>query len=409
MRLNYIIALSLLAVGARAQDLAVVGGRIEIGNGKSLNKGTVLIRGGKITAVGENVAVPSGVSTLDATGQVVYPGFIDACTTSGLKLPAAPETPAPRDITAAAPPTMWEKNRRGIFGRNDASSALDLAGSLADAHKAGITAALFAPGSGLVRGQMAVGFMTDTKQTAQPFGYGLSFRGTGGTGYPGTLLGFTALLRQTIADAEAYNRVSGPSEDLDLKGMAPLVKKSTPAVFFVDSDTEIYRALSIADEFGFTPILVGARDAYLRAEQLVKRKVPVLVNINVGSEPGLTSQADGPPKEVLEERRADWRERATNVQKLDAANVLFAFSSESGNYDNHLSNVRRLIQLGLKKDAALRGLTINPATVFEREKDLGTVEVGKFGNLTLMSGDFADGNSKVTSVVVAGKRFEVKP
>ncbi len=411
MRQWLLAAFSLIAVCAGAQDVAIVGGRIELGNGRSIAKGNIIVRGGKIAAVGASAAVPPGMATYDAAGATVYPGFIDGFSTSGLRLPAPPEAAPPPDTRNTAPPTMWEMNRRGIRGRVNAADCLDLAGMLGDAHKAGITTALLSPGSGLVRGRTAIAHLTDEVQTATPFGIALSFRGGGGGGggggYPGTLFGFTALLRQTLADAQAYALNAPSKEDLDLKGLTPLFKKEAAGVFAADNEGDIYRAFRTAEEFGFPFIVSGGREAYQSASQLAAAKVPVLVNIAIGSEPSVTPQPDGPPQAIMEERRDQWKERAMNILVLEKAKVKYAFSSDAAGFDGYLENVRKLIKLGLDKNVALRAMTLSPAEIFGMEKSLGTIEDGKTANLVVMTGDFADDKSSVKATFVMGKKFEV--
>ncbi len=415
MRFTFLFVIGFLITIASAQDIAIVGGRIEIGNGKSIANGTVIIRGGKIVEVSANPTIPEGMAKVDATGLVVYPGFIDGYVAKGLKLPDVPAAATPPSNLTSAPATMWPENRKGIRSRINVADCLDLKSILPDAHKAGITSALLAAGSGLARGRTALAFMTDEQQKAIPSFHELSFRGTGGGGgggggggtYPGTLLGFTSLLRQTLSDAQLYAESSSTKEDLDLKGLNSLVKKEAAALFAIDSESDIYRSMQVAAEFGFSFGIYGGRDAYKRADQLAEMKVPVMLNIALGEEPSVTVQPDGPPLALLEERRATWRERATNAVQLDRAKVQFAFSSEGDGYGDYLKNIRRLIQLGLPKDSALRAMTITPATILGQANSLGTIEKGKVGNLVLMSKDFVDDQSVVNAVVVMGKKFEV--
>lgn len=422
MRHWFVFAIATMGFLASAQDIAIVGARIEVGNGKVLDKGTILIQGGKIVSIGKDIRVPTGVPQLEASGLFAYPGFVDGYSTKGLKLPAAPEAaPAPNVLTTA-PATMWEMNRKGIRSRINAADCLDLASMIPDAHKAGITSGLLAPGSGLARGRTTFAYFTDEKVAAMPAAIELSFRGTGGGGpgggggggaqstgynYPGTLLGFTALLRQTLADAKTYSMTPGVKEDLDLKGLVPLIKGEATGIVSVDTEPDIYRALKLSEEFGFPFAIAGGRDAYKRSGQLAKAGVPVLANISIGSEPSTNAAPDGPPKAILEERKALWQERALNVQKLIEAGVRVAFSSESSGFGDYLANIRTLIKLGLPKKEALRSMTSVPAQVLGMEKEVGSLEVGKLGNVVLMSGDFADEKSIVKIVVVLGKKFEV--
>lgn len=411
IRRSTLLVISLVAVSVSAQDVAISGARIEIGNGKTIDNGTILIRGGKIAAVGNNVQIPSGVTTLDAKGMVAYPGFIDGYTSKGLKLPdQTPGASAP-SITSVAPPTMWQDNRSGIRAQVSAASCLNFGSSLKDAHAAGITAALFLPGGATIRGAGAFAYWTDEKVAPKPYGMEMSFRGgggrpAGGSGYPGTLLGVIALLRQTLYDAQTYAQTPDAKKDADYDALQPVLKATTPAIFAADSDLDIARAISMGAEFGFPIVIEGGRDGYKRAKMLVDKHIAVLANISPGEEPSQDVAPDGPPKPVLQERHDIWKERSANILRLNEAGVKVAFSSDYDGMDDYLKDIRKLIALGLPKAAALKAMTVTPAEIFGVDKDLGTLETGKQGNVVLMSGDFADEKSKVNKVVVLGKVFD---
>jgi len=422
IRSVFISSLILGSAFSFGQDVAITNARIVVGNGKVIKQGTILIQSGRIVSVGATGQLPAGVATFDASGLTAYPGFIDGYTTKGLKIPAAPEAAVGPNTTTTAPATMWAMNRKGIRGRLNAADCLDIAGSLEDAHKAGIVAGLLAPGSGIIRGRTAVALFTDEKQTPTAEAFELSFRGSGGGGpgggggggastsynYPGTLLGYVALLRQTLYDAQSYSQAAPAKEDPDLKGIASLFNGEASALISADSDVDIYRAMKLGEEFNFKFAISGGRDAYKRADQLSKMNVPVLANISIGAEPSLNVQPDGPPKAILEDRKALWQTRSRNVIELVKAGVDVAFSSEGSGFDEYLANARKLVKLGLSPDDCLRAMTMTPAKVFNLEKDMGSIESKKLGNVVLMSGDFADEKSEVRAVFVNGKKFEVK-
>jgi len=105
----------------QTKDLAIVGAHIETGDGKVIASGTILIHDGKITAVGESVSVPNDIETIDGKGLYVYPGFIDAYSTQGLKLPDPPSGGTAPDSRNSPPrcgtqtrgafaPTSWRRN-----------------------------------------------------------------------------------------------------------------------------------------------------------------------------------------------------------------------------------------------------------------------------------------------------------
>jgi len=68
----------LLPAALTAQDLAIRNATLITITGGDIENGTILVRGGKIAAVGKNVTIPAGVRTIDGTGKFVMPGIIDA-------------------------------------------------------------------------------------------------------------------------------------------------------------------------------------------------------------------------------------------------------------------------------------------------------------------------------------------
>src|ERR1700692_4215283 len=103
---------AILAMPAAAQTIAITGGKVYPVSGPPIENGTVIITNGKIAAVGANVPIPAGAQRVDATGQLVTPGFVDASTQLGVQEVAAVNDT--RDMSArgkdniAAAFTVWE-------------------------------------------------------------------------------------------------------------------------------------------------------------------------------------------------------------------------------------------------------------------------------------------------------------
>ena len=411
-----IVVLALALVGAAwSQDsFAITGARIERGDGQVVESGTVVVADGKIVAVGAQAAVPPGMTVVDGKGWTVYPGFVDAYTTRGLKVPAA-AAQDPRDDKTEAPATMWSKNRKGIRAEVRAAAFLDLATSVEDFHKQGFTAGLLAPGNGTLRGRCAVAaYIKDATEATLPnadFGFEISFRGGSGAGYPGNIMGVIALMRQTLFDAQRYAANAPEEKDEVLAGAVPAVEGKMPVVFAADTENEIVRAVRIADEFGMKLIIAGGREAWKQAPMLQQRGIPVMLNLNVGSKPPKDEDkgvepGDSVPQAVRDDRIRDWAERASNASALAKAGVTFAFSTEGDSLADFLDNVRTAMANGLARGAALKALGAG-SNLF----GLGTggVFTGQSANLTIMDGDFAHPASKVVRVVVHGTLVEVKP
>jgi len=400
---------------AQTKDVAIVGAHIETGDGKVIASGTILIHDGKIVAVGDSVALPSDVDTIDGKGLYVYPGFIDAYSTQGLKLPDAPFAGTPPDTRTTAPATMWHANKRGIRADVVAAKCLDLADRIKDSYAMGITTALITSGTGSVRGIATVVDYIGKGNVLLPAAAGeLALRGGGGGGgggggYPGTLFGVTALTRQVLIDAQAYAADPNPKKDQGLENLRPLVTGQIPAIFLADSAREIVRATKMADEFGFKLIIEGGREAYRGIEPLKAKHIPVILSVDVADAPSKKPETgvDATPQEVLDERYDTWVEHSLNPKALNDAGIPLAFSLGSG-FADYLKGIRKIVSAGLPRDAALKAMTSGAASILGVGDKVGTIEPGKLANLTIMTGDFLDDKSAIQMVIVEGTKIDLK-
>jgi imidazolonepropionase-like amidohydrolase len=421
-----LLLLASLAIGAHAQtkDIAITGARIEVGDGKILASGTIVIHDGKIAAIGESIPTPDGADVFDAKGLVVYPGFIDACNRSGLKLPTAPAAEHAPDARTTAPASMWHGNRAGIRSDILAYKVLNLKTLVKDDYKAGVTTALLTPGSGPIAGVATIVDYTETGNVLVPqAATELSFRngGSGGGGgfggsYPGTLFGVIALLRQTLADAQYYAAQDAPAKKDDaLENLRPLITGKLPALFSADSAREIVRATRIANEFSLKMIVLSGREAYRDIDLLKAKNLSVVVSLDLGIEPSdkidsTNLNYDGPPQAVLDERHDTWVEHSQNIKKLSEAGIPIALSSIglTGGVDDFLESVRKVIATGVPRDVVLKAITSESANVLGIADKVGTIEPGKIANLAIFTGDFDKAKSEVQTVFVEGKRIDVK-
>lgn len=388
---------------AWAQDIVLRDARIEIGDGKVVEKGMIWIHDGRIKNVEPALNIPGGVTVINLEGKTIYPGFIDAFARGALKVPEAPPLPAAPSTTEDPPASFWSGNRKGVRAEIDASKILDPEGLGSTWFGQGITAANLAGPLATFSGLSAV-FVTGGKPESALLKadtlQNVSFSGGGGFGggYPGSVMGRAALIRQLFYDA----REVGATEDPVLLSL----KKPAPVAFYANTEREIFRSLMMADEFDFRLVLVGAKDAWRDAAQIKRLAVPVILDVNPGDEPEMSDRTDGPPKEYQEERRDLWRDGAQYAVRLNKEGVPFSWSGGAAR-SGFLDNVRRHIEFGLPRQAALEALTVNPAKLLGLETELGTIAVGKRANLTIMDGDFAKKDTKVVMVFVNGEKFEV--
>jgi imidazolonepropionase-like amidohydrolase len=284
---------------------AITGARIEIGDGNVIEKGTVVVRDGVITAVGAQVTVPPDAEIIKGDGLVVYPGFIDGHATAGVKPPPAQvNQDDPPEIGSVVLTAMREANRKGVRPEMRSVEYLDMTDAgVASARKAGFTTQLLLPTGGMMNGIGGVVNISGAPRrdcvvladSVEGFGFSAGERSFAAGNYPGSLLGIFAQIRQTLLDAQRYQllvsardhgaSVRVPDDDV-LKSLQPVLSGKLPVLFVANSANEIVRSVKLADEFRFRPIIDGGLYAYKQAALLAQRHIPVIVSLNFGTEPG---------------------------------------------------------------------------------------------------------------------------
>ena len=410
------------------RHFAITGARIVTGSGQVIADGTVVLKDGVITAVGRNVRVPADAWVVDAAGKTVYPGLIDALTNLG--------HPPARNARAAAPPMgpfgsqgqidpsaySWgPEDRPGTHSATTAADDINQADArVAQWRNAGFTTVVSALDDGLVTGQAAVLDLGDYERgrgmvVATPVAMRLKLQDRTYMGYPQSLMGSFAYLKQLYLDAQYYGRAWSAYE-VDPKGkqrpewdglMEPLrdqLRTQYPVLFPADDRKEILRAVATAKVMGVKPIVYGAQSAYQASDVLKEAGIPVVVSLNWPTPP----RNGDPDAEPSLETLRFWDRAPTTPAELQKAGVVFAFSS--GGMDaagDILANARKAVAQGLPKDAALQAFTMAPARMMGLADRLGSVEVGKIANLVVATGDLFDEGTKIETVFVDGDRFDV--
>ncbi|MCA1640970.1 MAG: amidohydrolase family protein [Acidobacteria bacterium] len=434
------LALSPLGGSARAQNpnpqrpsaidtYAITNARIVPVSGAEIARGTVVVREGLIAAVGANVTPPSDARVIDGAGLTVYPGLIDANSTLGLPAVAGAQRVGGGTIittTTQNAPQIAALNSTqpaGLQPEVRADEFLRPGGDqIENERSAGITAALTAPREGVFAGQSAlINLAGDTPQqmiVRSPVALHVGFTPLRTGGYPGSLLGVFAAFRQMMLDAQRYREVNAiyersprgmrrPDQDRSLAALQPALAREMPVVFAADSQREIERALDLAEEFKLRAMISGGLEAWKVADRLAAAKVPVLLSLNFPRRTTAPSpDADPDPIRILRQRV----DAPKNAGRLAAAGVRFAFQSGGlTNLSDFLVNAARAVEGGLARDEALRAMTLRPAELFGVENQLGTIEVGKVANLTVVRGDIFARDRRIAHVFIDGRPVDLRP
>jgi imidazolonepropionase-like amidohydrolase len=410
------IPAALHAQGGEPPYFAIRGAKVVPVSGPVTDNTTIVISRGIIAAVGRDVKIPDEAWIIDGKGLTVYPGLIDSFTDVGLAAPAGSGTDAtPRKENARGP-----EDRPATTPWRNAADEVSLADKRIETWRTGgFTTVVSEPKGGFFPGQAAVldlaGERVGDSVVKSPVAIPLNLRPEGGfgSGYPNSLMGVLAYVRQIWLDTDwstraqlAYgrnSRVERPHYDRTEASLAAALEKHVVVLIPANNELEIRRALDLADRWKVSGAIYGGQMAYETAGEIGAKKLPVLVNAK-WPEP----EKDSDPEDKPTLRTLRFRDRApSSPGVLAKSGVKFAFySGWLTAPKDFLKAVKKSIDAGLPADAALRALTLSPAEIFGVSDRLGSIEVGKIANLVVTDGDLFEEKTKVKVVFVDGRKFD---
>ena len=372
--------------------------------GPRVPNGTLVMRGGRIEAVGANVTIPAGAQVIDGTGLFVYPGLIDSGSRLGL-------------TEIGSVPGGEDTQELGEFNpHDDALSAVNPSSELIPTVRVnGVTTAITSARGGVIAGQAALidlmGWTPQEMAVLPHAGMVITFprvrsgrRFGGEAGQPGSEQQAEEVNRQTralrtyFANAKAYADIKarlaagapGTQEvSLPMEAMVPVVRGASPVIFEVETAEQIRGALAIADSFHLRIIVRGARQAWQLADTLAARRVPVIVG------PTVVSPDDRDPYDAI----------YANPGVLARAGVKIAFQTDAGSDSRNLAyNAALASAYGLDPEEALRSVTINAAQIWGVADRYGSLEVGKVANVIVTNGDPLDARTQMRYVFIRGQQ-----
>jgi hypothetical protein len=426
--------LPLVAVCALFADapttIAIRNARVIPVNGPAIPRGNVILRNGLIEAVGADVPVPADAWVIEGDGLTVYPGLIDALSTFGIPeaapavvptgggrggFPAQPTQPPP--AVPVSPPARGPEDRPYTTSWIRAADLIRPADRQIESARAeGFTTAVTFPPRGIFAGQGAIVDLAGEKAgdmvVAENAGQFVTFAtspGFGG-GFPNSLMGVIAYVRQVYLDAEHYRLAKQfynahargtprPDYDRALEGVLDSPRVLLPARRRIDVD----RLLRLADELHLKALLYGLPEGYRSADLLKKANAPALVSLRW---PDRVRDID--PDEIDALNVLELRDRAPSTPAILAKNGI-KFALYSGGVDRRadlIRAVKRALDAGLSQDDALRAMTLSPAEIYGVADRLGSIEKGKIANLVVTKGDLFQDRTEIKYVFVDGVKFE---
>lgn len=377
----------------------------------TLQNATLVIKQGKIIAVGTNVTVPKDAVVVDCKGKFIYPSFIDLFSDYGI---------APLKASGGGDFFNYQNvsNTKGAFGWNqalkpetDASKLFNAdAGKAKDLRSIGFGTVLTHQQDGIARGTGALVTLADTRENfsmikdkAAAF---YSFdKGISTQDYPNSLMGSIALLRQTYLDGQWY-KTKPATEGTNLSLQAWNDNQSLPQIFDAGDKWNDLRAVKIANEFAVQYIVKGGGDEYQRIDDIKASKASYIIPLNFPSAIDVEDPDDA--RVVALSVMKHWEMAPLEPGMLEKAGVNFALTASGlKNTDDFLANLRKAIDNGLSTTKALEALTKIPATLIGAYDKVGSIDAGKLANFIITSGPVFDDKTIFFQNWVQGTKYVI--
>jgi imidazolonepropionase-like amidohydrolase len=396
------LAICAVAGSVSAQTIAITGGKVYPVSGPPIDGGTVLIRDGKIVAVGKDVAIPNGAERVDATGKWVTPGLVNSSTALGFG--DVGFSGGPRELSAkghdgiAAGFQVW-------LGFNTQSMMI------APAREGGVTSVVATPAGGLVAGQAAIvdlnGALSLTDALVKAPATMVAQIEDNESAKVGASGEAIAELHDLVEDTRTYMRRKADFERAqtrpfiatrrDLEAMIPVVEGKETLTIYADQAAEIREALRIAQDYGVKVVIAGGAEAWMMADKIAAAKVPVLTGAMNNIPSSFSSLGS----------------RQENAAMLRKAGVQVGLIGNAGGGDEELFNIRNIryeagnaVAYGMSWDDALRAVTLAPAEIYGVADKVGSLKAGTEGNVVVWSGDPFQFSTRAEQVFVRGKKID---
>ena len=373
-----------------------------------LENGLVVVENGKIKAVGAEgqVAVPPDAVVVDVSGKVIIPGIVDTHSHVGIYArPAVSANADGNEITGPLEPAL-----RALDAIWPADPGIRMATA------GGITTANIMPGSGNVmggqtayvklRGRTIEEMLIPGAIGGMKMANGENPKNYGARGQaPMTRMEEAALARRLFVRAQEYktkwddyNRAKAagksdakpPERDLELEPVVEVLEGKRVVHHHTHRADDVMTVVRLSEEFHFRVVIHHSTEAYLVADELARRHIPVSLTL---------VDSPGGKEEAL---NVDYRSGGI----LERAGVKVAL-----NTDDYIISSRFLlreaalaVRSGMTEAGALRALTLNPAEMLDLSNRVGSLDPGKDADLVVLSGPPFSVYTHVLATYIEGEK-----
>ncbi|MEE9389711.1 MAG: amidohydrolase family protein [Candidatus Aminicenantaceae bacterium] len=381
--------------------IAIKGANIIPVIGEDITDGVILIKDGKIEAVGKNISIPEDAQVIDAKGLFAYPGMIDGqCSLALYEIGSLRATVDSRETGKINP------QLKTVEALRPDSMHVPIA------RANGITTAHIVPTGGLISGQSGLirlnGWTPEEMIVKSSVAMHIQFpsipRFRRRETQPREETSKQIIeLKEILKKARYYQKrkeaaqkkslLPIPEFDEQLEFLVPVVKGELPVFISVYADKDIKAAIKFVKDEKLKAIFFGVTEGWKVADEIKKSGIPVVF----GSLYAMPSKWEDGYDAIFR-----------NPGVLAKAGVKFAFSSQSATLAKDLPyHASRAAAFGLDRREALKGVTIYPAQIFGVDDILGSLEKGKVANIVLADGDILELRTNIKHVFIDGKEVDL--
>ena len=379
-----------------AQTIAITGGTVYPVSGPKIENATVLIRDGRIAAVGTNVAVPAGATRIDASGKWVTPGLIDGAGQMGL-----------REIGAVQNTSEFTLRGNEVAAAFNVLEGINPASTLIAVNRMeGVTTTLAVPTGSLIWGQAVLidldGATIEAMRVKSPAAMVADLSEGAKDAGGGSRAGVAQRLRRVLDDAREYatRRADYRRSQIqplaasaaDLEALQPVLRGELPLLVVANRRSDIETALRIAKEYKLRLILAGGAEGWMIPGEIAAAGVPVLVEPmdNIPTYDALGIRYENAPLLAKGGVKVALMETATeNTRDL---------RQQAGN----------AVASGMAWEQALRAVTLTPAEILGVADRYGSLDAGKVANVVVWTGDPFDFATGVEHVFIRGRDIPLR-
>lgn len=387
------------------RDFALTNARILTITQGIIEKGSLLVEQGKISALGEKIEIPEGTKTYDLDGAWVLPGLIDAHThISNFGEPNMMKAVAMFDGNEMSKPITPEV--RALDALNPFDPAIK------KARNGGITTACTLPGSGNLIGGTGVVYklrghspeeMIYPGKEHMKFALGENPK----TNYHPrnvlmTRMGNAAQMRKALFDATVYAEKKADSEkkgeyfakDFVHEALLPVIEGKMLCRIHSHRADDILTAIRISEEFKLNYAIEHCTEGYKIKDILAEKGVRAVVG----------------PISMSPYKQEVWQMRLENAGELAAAGVEICLTADTASFTYFLPHhVAVMVAHGLAEDKALEAITINPARLLAVDDRVGSLEPGKDADIAVFTGNPLSGCSRCSMTIIDGVIYHEEP